>query len=117
MEILLILVLAVALDLTIGEPPRAIHPVVWMGKVVSFLVRGGNGQAHLPQFFLGMGIVLVTVGLFTIPVFLILFHLKRNRTPPAPGILCSATGEKRRVLMRVGRWVPSPVLWECIWKK
>ncbi|MBI2287809.1 MAG: cobalamin biosynthesis protein, partial [Chloroflexi bacterium] len=48
MEILLILVLAVALDLTIGEPPRAIHPVVWMGKVVSFLVRGGNGQAHLP---------------------------------------------------------------------
>ena len=76
MEILLILVLAVALDLTIGEPPRAIHPVVWMGEVVSFLVRGGNSRAHLTQFFLGMGIVLVPVGLFTISVFLILFHLK-----------------------------------------
>ncbi|MDP2730470.1 MAG: cobalamin biosynthesis protein [Dehalococcoidales bacterium] len=76
MEILLILVLAITLDLTIGEPPRAIHPVVWMGKVVSFLVRVGKGRANLHQFFLGMGIVLVTVGLFTIPVFLILFYLK-----------------------------------------
>ena len=75
MEMLLILVLAIVMDLTIGEPPVAIHPVVWMGKVVSFLVRGGKDRAHLLQFIIGVGVVLVTIGVFTIPVYLMLSYL------------------------------------------
>lgn len=82
MEILLVLVLAVALDLTIGEPPRAIHPVVWMGKVVSFLVGGVKGRSRLLQFFLGVGIVLVTISVFAIPVYFVLAYL-RNLSPVA----------------------------------
>ncbi|HIH44387.1 MAG TPA: cobalamin biosynthesis protein [Candidatus Methanoperedenaceae archaeon] len=34
-----VLLLAIAIDLLIGEPPAAIHPVVWMGRLISFLYR------------------------------------------------------------------------------
>ncbi|OPY32401.1 MAG: cobalamin biosynthesis protein [Methanomassiliicoccales archaeon PtaU1.Bin124] len=34
---LLIAALGLALDLTLGEPPNALHPVVWIGKVIGFL--------------------------------------------------------------------------------
>ena len=74
-EILLILLLAIAIDFALGEPPRAIHPVVWMGKVTSFLERGGKGSP-LTQFIYGVGIVIVTVGLFVAPAYFILLYLK-----------------------------------------
>lgn len=67
---------ALAIDLALSEPPRPIHPVVWMGKVISFLERGGIGQSPLAQFSYGMGMVLFTIGLFTLPTYLVLFYLK-----------------------------------------
>jgi adenosylcobinamide-phosphate synthase len=33
----LVLLLAAAIDVIFGEPPAALHPVVWMGKLVNFL--------------------------------------------------------------------------------
>ena len=36
-ELILILEIAVLLDIILGEPPAAIHPVVWIGKLISFL--------------------------------------------------------------------------------
>jgi len=36
---LLIIVLAVLIDLLLGEPPNAAHPVVWIGKVIGFMDR------------------------------------------------------------------------------
>lgn len=39
MEGLFILLLALVIDVLLGEPPRVMHPVVWMGKVISFLER------------------------------------------------------------------------------
>ena len=33
------LLLAVALDLALREPPAALHPVVWMGRLIAFLER------------------------------------------------------------------------------
>ncbi len=33
----LVLLLAAAIDIVFGEPPVAIHPVVWIGKLVTFL--------------------------------------------------------------------------------
>src|SRR5690606_3621548 len=35
----LVLALALALDVVLGEPPNALHPVVWMGNVISALER------------------------------------------------------------------------------
>ena len=67
---------ALAIDLVLGEPPRIIHPVVWMGKVTSLWERGGIGQRPLTQFIYGAGMTLVTIGLFTIPAYFILLNLK-----------------------------------------
>jgi adenosylcobinamide-phosphate synthase len=76
MDVLLILLLALAIDLVLGEPPGVVHPVAWMGKVVSFLIRGGSGHSPKLQFLYGLGVVLVTVGIFAVPVYFILFYLK-----------------------------------------
>ena len=76
MDTLLILLVALAIDLALGEPPRAIHPVVWMGKVTSFSERGSISQRPLVQFIYGVGITLTTVGLFVAPAYFMLFYLK-----------------------------------------
>jgi adenosylcobinamide-phosphate synthase len=76
LDVLLMLPIALAIDLALGEPPRAIHPVVWMGKVASFWER--NGFRHSPriQFIRGLGLVLIIIGLFAVPGYFILFYLK-----------------------------------------
>lgn len=76
MEILLILLLAIAIDLALGELPRVIHPVVGMGKVASFLAKGGTGYPPIAQLLYGLGIVVVTVGVFVAPAYFMLFYLK-----------------------------------------
>ncbi|MFC2013867.1 cobalamin biosynthesis protein [Chloroflexota bacterium] len=76
MDILLILPIALAIDLTLGDPPNVIHPVAWMGKVTSFLEQGGFGQPRLAQFIYGAGMSLLTIGIFTAPAYFMLFYLK-----------------------------------------
>ncbi len=76
MDILFILLLAIALDLAFGEPPNAIHPVAWMGKFIGLLERGNKSQSPKLQFLYGMLMVLLTLGIFTAAVGLILFYLK-----------------------------------------
>ncbi|MFC1956504.1 adenosylcobinamide-phosphate synthase CbiB, partial [Chloroflexota bacterium] len=76
MDIVFILLLALAMDLVLGEPHRTIHPVVWMGKAVSFLERGGRGQSPVAQFLYGLVMVLVILALFIAPVYFILTYLK-----------------------------------------
>jgi len=76
MDGLLILLPALVIDLTLGEPPPIIHPVVWMGKVVSFLMRGGSARSPVAQFLYGLGVVLATVGIFVVPVYFFLSYLK-----------------------------------------
>ncbi len=70
------LALALAADLTLGELPNAIHPVVWMGKLTSSLERVGIGQPHLAQFVYGMGMSLCLIGLFAAAAYFVLFYLK-----------------------------------------
>ena len=76
MEIPLILLLSLVIDMSLGEPPMVIHPVSWMGKVISFLVKGGAGRSPLVQFLYGLVIVLFTVALFVTPVYFLLSYLK-----------------------------------------
>ncbi|MEM4311197.1 MAG: cobalamin biosynthesis protein [Nitrososphaerales archaeon] len=70
MEIIIILALALLLDLFLGEPPNKIHPVVYMGKLISFL------KDKLPKSK-ASGIILafIVIALFTLPTFFI-FNLK-----------------------------------------
>jgi len=75
-EILLLLSIALIIDLTLGELPRVIHPVVWMGKVISLLERVNVGRSPFVQFVYGAVITLLMIGLFTAPAYFMLFYLK-----------------------------------------
>ncbi|MDD5701333.1 MAG: cobalamin biosynthesis protein [Dehalococcoidales bacterium] len=76
MESVYILILAMAVDLTLGEPPNAIHPVAWIGKVSAFLVKIGAGRSPVLQFVIGLGTVMLTCALFVTPVYFVLLYLK-----------------------------------------
>ena len=66
---------ALTIDLTLGELPGAVHPVVWMGRLVSLLERRGAGRP-LFQLIYGAGITLFLAGLFAAITYFILFYLK-----------------------------------------
>ncbi len=61
-----ILLLAVLLDLLLGDPPNRFHPVVWMGS----FIRGGAAKAPPTnprrQFLFGAGVVLLGAALFSL---------------------------------------------------
>ena len=48
------LLLALALDIALPEPPNAIHPVAWMGKTISALERLGVGYGNKMSFLVGV---------------------------------------------------------------
>jgi len=75
-DILVILAVALAIDLVLGEPPRVMHPVVWIGKVALFLGKGGIGGRRWAQFVYGCGTTLLTMGLFVAPAYFLLLYLK-----------------------------------------
>ena len=76
MEMLLILLLALIIDLALGDPPNFIHPVAWMGKVASFLEKRCTGKSNAIQFLYGAGMVLFIMALFTTPPYFILVSLQ-----------------------------------------
>ena len=49
-----VLLLALALDIALPEPPNAIHPVVWMGKTISALERLAAGLGNKMSFLVGV---------------------------------------------------------------
>ena len=54
--------LAAFFDVTVGEPPNALHPVVWMGRLIGALMgRRPRGRPRA-EFAYGVFIVLVTAG-------------------------------------------------------
>jgi adenosylcobinamide-phosphate synthase len=75
MENVYILAAAAALDLLLGEPPLLIHPVVWMGKFTCLWEKTGlKGNAAF-QFTYGLILTLVTIALFSLPVYFLLRFL------------------------------------------
>jgi adenosylcobinamide-phosphate synthase len=78
MEIILIVTIAVVIDLIIGDPPDAIHPVAWMGKVISLLEKAGLKLNSPGQFIYGTGMTLFMAALFITPVFFLLVYLHNH---------------------------------------
>jgi adenosylcobinamide-phosphate synthase len=74
MEELLILFIALVIDLSLGEPPRPVHPVVWMGKLISLMERINVGKNHMAQFIYGTFITLFISGLFTAVAYFTLYY-------------------------------------------
>jgi len=80
LESLLVLLLAIAIDLALGDPPDIAHPVAWMGKIISWLEKGGTGRRPLTQFFYGALITIFTVGIFAVPVYFIILYVEGLNT-------------------------------------
>ncbi len=76
MEYIIILASAIIIDMALGDPPNAFHPVAWLGKVISYLVRGGTGLPPVAQFIYGIVLVLITLVLFVVPVYFVLVYLQ-----------------------------------------
>ena len=57
----LVLLLALLLDLTFGEPPNRLHPTVWIGNTVAMVERMAPGPhgAPLAQMMFGTGMALL----------------------------------------------------------
>jgi len=75
MEIIIILLIALALDLILGEPSNTWHPVAWLGKLISLEIKLAPKKGSSRQLAYGIGMVLITLGLVVTAVYFLLAHL------------------------------------------
>ena len=57
---------ALALDLALGEPPNAFHPVAWMGRFIGWGWRRSPRRGTLRQFAYGAALVVAGMALFSL---------------------------------------------------
>ncbi len=88
MEILALTALAVIIDLALGDQPNALHPVAWMGKVISLLGKGGLKLKPAGQFVYGIAMTLFITALFVVPVCFFILYVWRFNV--IAGIIVSA---------------------------
>ena len=86
MDILIILFLAVIIDVILGDPPDVIHPVAWMGKVISLLEKGGLKLNAAGQFAYGIIMTFFVTALY------------RNRIFSSPSVTIEYSASERRSL-------------------
>ena len=75
MEVILILLIALVLDLILGEPSNAWHPIAWLGRLISLETKYAPQKGKLKQLAYGVSMVLITLGLITTAVYFLLAHL------------------------------------------
>ncbi|MBM3132198.1 MAG: cobalamin biosynthesis protein [Chloroflexi bacterium] len=75
MDYIFILLLALALDLALGDPPTAIHPVGWMGKLISLFERCAPKNGPRAQFLYGAFMVIIGVGTVTAGGYFLMDYL------------------------------------------
>ena len=84
---LLTLTVAVLVDLLLGEPPNRLHPVVWMGKVISFLDRRVSRGRPRRERAAGVALAMITILLFSFLSLLLLAALRNSLGPLAWAIV------------------------------
>ncbi len=75
MDLIIIILIALILDLVLGELPAKIHPVVWMGKLIDFF------KDYLIKYrnkFSGIILTLIIVLIFTLATYVLLYLLAFN---------------------------------------
>jgi adenosylcobinamide-phosphate synthase len=72
---LLVFALALAVDRLLGEPPSALHPVVWMGAATRPLVRWIEGGGAAREWIGGVAIAALVPGAFALGAALLLAGL------------------------------------------
>ncbi len=67
-----IIVIALTVDLVLGEPPRKIHPTIWMGRLISLIDRRIPRGNHTQEKVLGIFLAIFTTSLFLLSTILAL---------------------------------------------
>lgn len=75
MEYIVILLLALIVDLTLGELPSPFHPVAWLGKLIQLEVKIAPRQGKWARLLCGTLMVLGTVALLALPSYFLLAYL------------------------------------------
>ncbi|MBN2110238.1 MAG: cobalamin biosynthesis protein [Methanosarcinaceae archaeon] len=77
-ELVIVLLLAYALDLVFGEPPSAVHPVVWFGRLIHFF-KGHVPKTHkkLYGIFLGLSTILFA----SVIAYIVLYFMGMQSIP------------------------------------
>jgi adenosylcobinamide-phosphate synthase len=105
-DLIIILFLAFAYDLLLSEPPSAIHPVVWMGNLISRLKDMAPAK-HRRLY--GIFLALVTIGFAAALAYAVLFVLSIDSIPKILRLLVAAYFLKAtfavRCLFEAGRKV------------
>lgn len=65
-----VLLLALALDWLAGEPPAALHPVVWLGRLIEGLERRAPRDNPRAELLYGVGMTAACVGAAVVPALL-----------------------------------------------
>jgi len=79
-ENVIILSLALVTDLTLGEFPRWVHPVVWLGKVISLELRFAPRSGRWSQLAYGAAMVTLTTAAFALAAYFVLTYLQGVNT-------------------------------------
>jgi len=74
-ENIIVLILALAIDLAFGEYPRPLHPVVWMGKIISAEIKLAPHSGRWFQLAYGTAIVAITIAVFATAAYWLLIYL------------------------------------------
>ncbi len=80
MEILIILILALILDIALGEPSNTWHPVAWLGKLMSLEIRLAPRQGKFKQLTFGIAIVIITLAVITAAAYFLINYIKEVNT-------------------------------------
>lgn len=80
METTIILVLALVIDLTLGEFPGALHPVMWMGHLITLELKLAPRTGRRMQFAYSISITLLTIALFFAAAYFLLAYLRGTNT-------------------------------------
>jgi adenosylcobinamide-phosphate synthase len=81
----MILFLALAIDLLLGDPPNRFHPTAWMGNMIRFLMRFRPHGNATSEFLYGIFILIIGISLTAGAGFGILYFV--SFLPPWAGIL------------------------------
>ncbi|MCQ1535443.1 cobalamin biosynthesis protein [Methanosarcina sp. KYL-1] len=83
----LVLLLAAAIDIFLGEPPAAVHPVVWIGKLIGFFKKAAP-KTHRKLYGVGMALCCV---LFASSLgYAVLYVANLQAVPAVLGLLIEA---------------------------
>jgi len=95
-----ILGLAVLIDLALGDPPNALHPVAWLGRIAGWLLRRAPGQGPRRQLVAGAVLVALVVGIAVMVAWAVALACAAKGAPRGLGLVGGALFLKSTFALR-----------------